>query len=247
MTAKEELVHDLLGYDRLKIIQRPDMFHFSLDSVLLSDFVNINKKVKKIVDLGTGNAPIPLFLSLKTNALITGVEIQEEVYDLAKRSVALNNLESQIEILNADIKGVNKHFGKNQIDLVTCNPPFFKVDENNNKNDSEYKKIARHEILIDLDSIISECRHLCKTGGSLVLVHRTERLEDLVVLLHKHNFHLKRMKFVHSKTNDPSNMILIDATYNKLSKVVVEPSLIVHNEDGSYTKEILDIFNYGRD
>ena len=121
-----EVINDLLGYDGLKIIQRPDMFNFSLDSTLLADFCNPLTKTNKILDLGTGNGPIPLFLSLRTKAKIVGIEIQKDVYDLARRSVELNNLEDQITILNDDIKGIHKKFENGEFDLITCNPPFFK-------------------------------------------------------------------------------------------------------------------------
>ena len=175
-----EVIHDLLGYDGLKIIQRPDMFNFSLDSTLLADFVIPLGKTKKILDLGTGNAPIPLFLSLKTTAHITGIDIQEMSYDLARRSVELNNLQDQITIKRQDIKGLHKHYDNGEFDLITCNPPFFKYKETSNVNDSDYKTIARHEVLVTLEDIIIEAKRLLKTKGSLYMVHRTERLIEII-------------------------------------------------------------------
>ena len=137
MWMKMELIHELLGYKHIKIIQGEEKFRFSLDSTLLANFVKIKKHTKKIIDLGTGNAPIPLFLTLKTDANITGVEIQKEVYELAKKSVEINNFQNQIEIINADIKDIYKVVGANQFDIVISNPPYFKYTptSNINKND----------------------------------------------------------------------------------------------------------------
>ncbi|MGS0973663.1 MAG: tRNA1(Val) (adenine(37)-N6)-methyltransferase [Candidatus Izemoplasmataceae bacterium] len=241
-----EVVNDLLGYDGLKIIQRTDMFHFSLDSTLLADFVVTTAKTKNIIDLGTGNAPIPLFLSLKTDAAIVGVDIQEAVYDLAKRSVELNNLSKQITIKHQDIKGIHKKYENGSFDIVTCNPPFFKYIETSNVNKNDFKTIARHEVLITLEEVIKEAKRLLTTKGSLYLVHRTERLMDLMVLLDKHKYSVKRLRFVYSKEGEQSNMVLLEASNNGQTIVKVDPPLYVHEDDG-YTDEIKRIFRYGKD
>lgn len=241
-----EVINDLLGYDGIKIIQRPDMFHFSLDSTLLADFVQPLAKTKKILDLGCGNAPIPLFLSLKTTAKIIGVEIQEEVYDLAKRSVTLNNLDDRIEILNDDIKGIHKRFENGEFDLITCNPPFFKYQETSNTNKHEYKTIARHEVLVTLEDVIIESKRLLKTKGSLYMVHRTDRLIEIIQTLLKHQFSLKRMRFVYPKKGQDSNMVLLEASNNGNTELTLLEPLYVHENDG-YTEEITTIFRYGKD
>ena len=149
----QEVINYLLAHNDLKIIQRKDMFNFSLDTVLLSQFCTINKDVKNIVDFGTNNAAIPLLLSKRTPKKIIGIEIQDEAVDLARRNVELNDLNDQIEVVHGDIKDVVKELPKAQ--LIVCNPPFFKVGENSNLNDNEYLTIARHEIKIDLEGIIS--------------------------------------------------------------------------------------------
>ena len=174
-----EYIHELLGYENLKIIQKEDMFRFSLDSMLLGYFANV-KSEDKVVDLGCGNGPIPLFLSLKTKGQIYGIEIQSEVYDLARRSVLLNNLEKQISILNENIIDIYKIIGANSFDVVTTNPPYFKYSEDSNVNKSDYKTIARHEVLINLEQIIKESSKLLVDGGSLNIVHRVSRLSDLI-------------------------------------------------------------------
>lgn len=241
-----EVINDLLGYDGLKIIQRPDMFNFSLDSTLLADFVRPLAKTKKIMDLGTGNAPIPLFLSLKTNALITGVEIQEEVFDIAVRNIELNKLTDQITILNDNIKGLSRKFENSEFDIITCNPPFFKFKESSNTNKNDYKTIARHEVLITLEEIIIEVKRLLKTRGSFCMVHRTERIEEIILLLNKHNFTIKRLRFVYPKQGENSNAVLIEASNNGNPGLTLLEPLYVH-ENGGYTKEIKRIFNYGQE
>ena len=246
MLNKDEVLNDLLGYDGLKIIQRPDMFSFSLDSTLLADFVQMNQKIKTILDFGTGFAPIPLFLSLKTKSKITGIEIQEEVADIAKRNVTINALSDQITIKVMDIKDAPKAFDPTSIDLITCNPPFFKYKKTSNVNQSTYKTIARHEVKIDLETIIKTAKILLNNKGHLVMVHRSERLSEIVTLLEKHKFALKRLRFVYPKKDKEAFMVLIDATNNGQSGVKIEPALIVHDENG-YTDTIKKIFNYGNE
>jgi tRNA1(Val) A37 N6-methylase TrmN6 len=241
-----EVINDLLGYDGLKIIQRPDMFNFSLDSTLLADFCNPLTRTKKILDLGTGNAPIPLFLSLKTKAQIIGLEIQEDVCNIALRNIKLNNLESQITIINEDIKGIHKKFKNGEFDLITCNPPFFKHKETSNINKNDYKTIARHEVLITLEDIIIESKRLLKTKSSLCMVHRTDRLVEIINLLTKHNFAIKRMRFVYPKKGEISNIVLIDASNNGSTGLKLLEPLYVH-KNNEYTDEIRRIFNYGKE
>ncbi len=241
-----EVINDLLGYEGLKIIQRPDMFNFSLDSTLLADFATPLTKTKKILDLGTGNAPIPLFLSLKTNAKIVGVEIQKDVYEIAKRNITLNKLDDQIVIINDDIKGIHKKYENSEFDLITCNPPFFKYKETSNTNKNDYKTIARHEVLITLEEIIIEAKRLLKTKSPLCMVHRTERVVEIINLLTKHNFAIKRLRFVYPKHGEESNMVLIEASNNGNNGLKLMEPLYVH-ENGGYTEEIRRIFNYGKE
>mgnify|MGYP000853021154 CR=1 FL=1 len=241
-----EVLNDLLGYDGLKIIQRPDMFNFSLDSTLLADFANPLTKTKKILDLGTGNAPIPLFLSLKTKAKIIGVEIQKDVFQIAQKNITINNLQDQIEIINDDINGIHKKYENSEFDLITCNPPFFKYKETSNVNKNDYKTIARHEVLITLEQIIIESKRLLKTGSNLCMVHRTERIQEIINLLTKHNFAIKRLRFVYPKLGENSNMVLIEASNNGNTGLKLLEPLYVHTEDG-YTDEIKRIFNYGKE
>jgi tRNA1(Val) A37 N6-methylase TrmN6 len=244
--ANNEVINDLLGYDGLKIVQRTDMFNFSLDSTLLADFIRVPAKAKQVMDFGTGNAPIPLFLSLKTTAQIIGIDIQEDVCELAQKSVELNHLEHQITILNADIKGIHTQFETSSFDVVSCNPPFFKYKETSHINKHEYKTIARHEVLVTLEDVIIEAKRLLKTRGSLYLVHRTDRLIEIIQLLLLHKFSIKRMRFVHPREHEPSNMVLLEASNNGQSDLELLDPLYVHEGEG-YTDEIIQIFRFGKD
>lgn len=224
------------------IMQDTDMFNFSLDSVLLPNFVTINKNIEKILDIGCGNAPIPLILSTKTNAHITGVEIQKEVFLLAEESVKINNLESRIDIINADINELYKEMETESFDVITCNPPFFKVSENSNLNESEYKKIARHEIKLNLEDIMKISKKLLKNNGVLALVHRPERLVDIIETMKANNIEPKKIRLVYPKREKESNILLIEGTKNGKPGLKILSPLYSHNEDGSYTDEIQKYF-----
>ena len=160
-----ERINDLVGYKNLKIFQNNDWFKFSLESVLLPCFVIISKNTNKILDLCTGNAPIPLILSIKTKAKIYGVEIQEDVYDLARKSVDINNLSNQIEIINDDVKNISNKFESDTFDIITCNPPYFKDIDTSKKNDDIHKIIARHEVNLTMEDIVKVVRKLLKNDG----------------------------------------------------------------------------------
>ncbi|MDF2699677.1 MAG: yfiC [Haloplasmataceae bacterium] len=242
MLKENEVLNDLLGYDHLKIIQRPDMFNFSLDSTLLANFVTINKNVKKIVDLGTGNGPIPMFLSLRTKAKIIGVEIQEVSVDLAKRNIEINNLGEQIEIIHDDLKNINKKIGNHAYDIVTCNPPFFKITNESNVNKNDFLTIARHEILANLDDVVKEAFQLLKNGGVFAMVHRPDRLIEIIETMRKYKIEPKRLRLVYPKPNKEANTILIEGRKSNQGGLRILPPLYVYNEDSKYNDEILEMF-----
>ena len=245
-TNKKEVINDLLGYDGLKIIQRPDAFNFSLDSTLLADFVTIKYRDQFIIDLGCGNGYIPIFLTLRTNAHIYGVEIQEDIYDLALRSVELNNLNSQITILNDDIKTVHQKLGTSRFDVVCSNPPYFKYQEDSNINKNDYLTIARHEVKVTLDDVLKCANILLKDGGTFAMVHRSERLLDILECFRKYNIEPKRLRFVYAKTNSLESVaILIEGKKaTKPGGLKILNPLYVMDEEGKYTEEVLKIFNY---
>lgn len=230
----------LLGYENLKIIQDPEMFNFSLDSVLLPNFITINKNINKILDIGTGNGPIPLILSTKTKASIIGIELQKEVYEMAKETVKLNNLEKQIKIIKGDIK--DNSFENETFDIITCNPPYFEVKEKSKFNKNDYKTIARHEINLNLDELFKTSRKILKNGGIIGLVHRPERLVDILTTMRKYNIEPKKIRFIYPKKNKEANILLIEGKKNGNKGLKIIEPLYTHNEDGSYTEEIKKYF-----
>lgn len=237
-----EVINYLLNYTNIKIIQDTDMFSFSLDSVLLPNFVTLNKNIKKILDIGCGNAPIPLILSTKTDAHITGVEIQQKVYDMANRTIDLNHLGNRIQIVHADINQLYKNIESDTYDVITCNPPYFKVSSNSNFNDSDYKTIARHEIKLNLEQLFKISRKLLKNGGVIAIVHRPQRLIDIITEMRKQNIEPKKIQFVYPKMNSEANTLLIEGVKNGNPGIKILSPLYAHDEFGNYSTEIKQYF-----
>lgn len=239
---KEEEIDDLVYYNNLKIVQNSNYFKFSLDSLLLPNFAKINMSTKKILDLCTGNAPIPLILSTKTNSHIVGVELQKEVYDLAVKSVELNNLNEKIQLINDDVKNIVNYFDSDTFDLILCNPPYFRYQENSIINENETKSLARHEISLKLNDIFSISKKLLKNGGLVSIIHRTDRLIEIIDIMKKNNIEPKRIRFVYPKINSESNLVLIEGSKNGNSGLKVLAPLYVHSSSGEYTEEVLKMF-----
>ena len=237
-----ETINDLLEINNLKIFQNNDWFKFSLESVLLPNFVTINLRCKKILDLCTGNAPIPLILSTKTRADIVGVEIQKDIYELAKKSVEYNNLSNQISLINDNLENLKKYYNSDEFDVITVNPPYFCNNPNSLKNDDVHKTIARHEIYTNLERIIKMSAYLLKNGGYLALVHQTVRFIEVVNLLQKYNYSIHKIQLVYPKENKESNLFMIECIKNGNCGVKFLKPLYVHNQDGSYKEEIIKMF-----
>lgn len=242
------VINELLGYERFKIAQDPEMFHFSLDSMLLAHFATINRKTNVIVDFCSGNFPIPIYLTMRTNAQIYGIEIQDKAIELASISIKLNQLEERISIIHDDVKNAHKHFSS-QVDLVLCNPPFFKINKYSNLNHNKELSIARHEVLINLEEIIKEASLILKEGGYLAMVHRPDRLGEIMNLLAKYHFQPARLQIVYPKKDRSANHILLEARFggSKNPNLHILQPLYVYKEDNKWTTEILKIYNYGRE
>lgn len=238
-----EEINYVLGYDNLKIYQNTEMLKFSLDSVLLANFVNINPSTKKILDIGTGNAIIPLILSTKTKANITGIEIQDEVATLALKSVKINKLENQINIINDDINEYTSKSETEIYDIITCNPPFFKLNDNSILNESKYKQIARHEINLNLEKLIKVSKKLLKNNGKLAIVHRPKRLIEIIENMKQNNIEPKRICFIYPKINLESNILLIEGIKNGKPGIKILPPIYIHNLDNSYTDTVKKYFS----
>ena len=236
----KEVVNYLLAYKNMKIIQRKDMFNFSLDTVLLANFCTINKDVDKIIDFGTNNAAIPLLLSRRTDKKIVGIEIQGEAVEIAKKNVDINCLNDQINIVYDDIKNYVKNNDK--VKLVVCNPPFLKVGERSHINDNEYLQIARHEIKINLEEIIQSAAMILDNKGRFAMVHRPDRMIEIINCMQKYDIEPKRIRFVYPKYNKESHIFLIEGMYKGNSGIKIETPLYAHEEDGSYSKEVRLMF-----
>lgn len=225
-----------------KIIQGKKSFCYGVDAVLLSNFVKVKPKDKSLIDLGTGTGIIPIIVAAKSDIpSIVGVEIQEDICDMAVRSVKLNKLENRIEIYHMDIKNVSETFPKDSYDIVTSNPPYMNVGKLQTTN--EYKAIARQEIYIDVEGIFNAVNYLLKPSGKFYMVHRPSRLSDIFFMGRKYNIEPKVMRFVHPKVDRPPNIVLIQFTKNAKSEIKIEKPLYVHREDGKYTQEIVDIYS----
>lgn len=228
----------------LIIYQDDDWFKFSLDSVLLSKFVSINLRHKNIIDLATGNAPIPLLLSFRTKANIYGVEYQECVYKLGKQSIWENNKNEQINLICDDVRNLKDRFNSDSFDVVTCNPPYFKTKNSEFLNDNDVKTLARHEVTLCLEDVLKNASYLLKSGGIFAMVHRTERFIEIIEKMKKNNLEPKRVQFIYPKNGRESDLFLIEGIKNGNSGLKLLSPLVVHNEDNTYTEEVLDILNF---
>jgi len=235
---------DYLLAENLRIIQSPSLFAFSLDAVLLAKFVQVPIAKGSIIDLCTGNAIIPLLLSTRTKANIYGVEIQERLYDMGKRSVQYNHLEEQISLIHGDVKDMPKELGYGKYDVVTCNPPYFPVKEGSIINEKEPFAIARHEIFLTLDEVVKVASDLVRPGGKVAFVHRPGRLMDLLTAFRKYKLEPKRLRFVYPKSGKEANTILLEGMKDANPDLKVLPPLFVYKDEGNYTEEVREIL-YG--
>lgn len=242
MLKENERIDDLQrnGY---RIIQNPKKFCFGMDAVLLSGFARV-KEGGNVLDLGTGTGIIPILLSAKTQAKhLTGLEIQEESADMARRSVALNCLDEKITIVTGDIKEAGNLFKAASFDVVTSNPPYM-TQKHGLANPEDAKAIARHEILCTLEDVISRAALLLKPGGNFFMVHRPFRLAEIMMLLQQYKLEPKRMQMVYPYVDKEPNMVLIEANRGGRPRMRVEKPLIIYKEPGIYMPEIYDIYGY---
>lgn len=233
-----ERINDILGYPNLKIYQDSSFFSFSLDSIILANYSTIRLRDTKIIDFCTGNGVVPLILSKRCNKCIEGVEVQEKLYNLALKSLVENNLENRIFYYNMDVKDFcNDKNRYNTYDLVLCNPPYFKNNDLSSKNLSYEKMIARHEILIDLDTIVACANKILKEHGSLCMVHRTDRLIDVISSFKKYGIEPKRIKYIHENIDKESTLFLIEGQKAGSVGLKIDKPLILYNLDGTMTDE----------
>ncbi len=222
------VLNDLYDYG-LKIYQDSEKFKFSLDSLLLAEFIDIKNDDKKIIDFCSGNAPLPLIISKRYDKEVIGIEIQKEIYDLANKSIKYNKLENKIKMLNVNVLDSKDYFPGNSIDIITCNPPFFKVDNTSLTNTIKEVAIARHELTITLKEIIETASYLLKDKGKFYMVHRPERLEEIINIASANNLNVKVMKFISSKPEDYAIMVLLKFVKNARVGVKVSSDIVSRN------------------
>ncbi len=226
------------GYE---IIQHPGKFCFGMDSSLLSSFVRV-KSQDRVLDLGTGTGILPILLEAKTKGEhFTGLEIQEESADMARRSVLHNHLEEKIEIITGDIKEASAIFGHVSFDVVVTNPPYM-IGQHGLKNETDAMTIARHETLCTLDDILRESAKLLPFKGRFYMVHRPFRLAEILSKMVAYKIEPKRMRLVYPYVDKEPNMVLIEGVRGGNSRMTVEKPLIVYEKDGSYTQEVLELY-----
>lgn len=219
-------INDLYDYG-YKIVQKSDYFKFSLDSMLLANFVNINMADSKLLDFCTGNCPIPIILSNSIKNIVA-FEVQKEIYELGDESLTLNNI-NNVKLINDDIKNIGNYYEEGYFDIITCNPPYFKVIDSSRINDNNVKAIARHEILIKLEDIVSLAYKFLRDKGKLYIVYRPDRLMELLKLFDKYKFGVKKLQCCYNNSDSLSSMILIEAMKNGQDDLKILAPLFTEN------------------
>lgn len=241
LVRSNERVDDLErnGY---RLIQNPKAFCFGIDAILLAHFAKVTKVTQKILDIGTGTGIIPIVMhAIYQKGTYIGIDIQEDMIEMAKRSVTLNQIDKDVSMKVIDVKACRDYFKAGTFDLITCNPPYMK-GEAGLKNEHPSKMISRHEIRCTLEDIISGASYLLTYRGKLCLIHRPHRLVDIMTLMRQYKIEPKVMRMVYPKMGKAPTMVLIEGVKNGNPELRVGAPLIVYNEDGTYTDEILNIY-----
>lgn len=226
-----------------RLIQNPEVFCFGIDAVLLAHFASVTKKTSSILDIGTGTGIIPILMhAMYGKRQYIGIDIQEEMVEMASRSVLLNGIEEDVHMRHLDIKDYKTMFKQHTFDLITCNPPYMK-GTTGLKNEHPSKTIARHEVKCTLEDIIEAAGYMLKDKGKFCMIHRPQRLVDIIYGMKNQGIEPKRMRMVHGKANQPPTMVLIEGVKNGGSEMRVEAPLVVYHEDNTYTQEILTIYD----
>lgn len=232
---------DFIQRKGYKIIQNPEVFCFGIDAVLLADFAKA-KKNDHVLDIGTGTGIIPILMFARyENKGYTGIDVQEDMINMANRSVQLNKIEDNIKMLHLNVKDLSHRYPENSFDIVTSNPPYMK-GQAGLLNENESKMIARHEITCSLEDIIQNTAYVLKDKGKLYMIHRPHRLVDIIYLMRQYRIEPKRMRMIHPKEGKAPTMVLIEGVKYARAELIVEPPLYVYHNNGEYTDEIYKIY-----
>ncbi len=236
---------DELYRENMRIIQSSETFSFSVDALLLGNFVKVNKRDNRIMDLCSGNGIIPLLLSHRASQPIDAVELQDVLVDMAERSIQMNEKSDQITMYNLDIKALKTSMEHSSYDVITVNPPYF--TSNQPLKDKGHQSVARHELHIDLKGIAEACRYLITNKGRLYMVHRAERSAEVFTELHNHGFRVRRAQYVYNDVNSRTAMfIVLEAIFNSNAYADILPPFYIYNADKTYSDEMLEVY-YGDD
>lgn len=241
---REDETLDDLQLKGIHLIQKKDAFRFGVDAVLLANFSKV-KRGMRVIDLCTGTGIVPFILAGKTEAAsIVGVEIQEEMVEMAERSVSYNALEGRVSFIHGDLKDQDLLKAMEKADVVTVNPPY-KLKDSGILNMQDKNAIARHEILATLEDVIIAARKLLKDNGRLFMVHRPERLADILCTMRKHKIEPKKIRMVHPNTKKAPNIVLVEGQRDGGAFLKWEPPLYVYDDNGGYSEEINRIYGRG--
>lgn len=240
--VRDDETLDDLQLKGICVIQKKEGFRFGVDAVLLANFAKV-KNSHTVIDLCTGTGIIPFIIAGKTNAKqVTGIEIQEEFVEMANRTVKFNNLEDRVRFIRGDLKDKELHKELERVDVVTVNPPY-KLHNSGIINENDKNAIARHEIMCKLEDVIVASRALLKDNGRMFMVHRPDRLVDILCLMRKHRIEPKRIQLVHPMEGKAPNIVLVEGQRDGGKFLKWENPLNVHRADGGYTDEIIKIYN----
>ncbi len=239
---KEERIDDL-QYKGLKIIQNTKGFCYGIDSVLLTDFAKKIKPNSEVLDLGTGNGILGILLCGKTKLKkIIGIEIQQEVYNLAQKNIKYNQLEERFKVICENIKNISKIYKKNTFDVIVTNPPYMKAGRGL-KNEERTKLIARHEIECDLEDVLKASYEVLKEKGEFYMVHRANRIVDILYFMRLYKIEPKIIQFVQPSYDKEPKLVLVKGIKNAGEFLKIQKNLVIYKEDGTYTEELLKIYN----
>lgn len=243
MKLKEDERIDDLQYKNLKIIQNEKAFCFGIDAVLLSDFAKNISRNSTVIDLCTGTGIVAILLEAKAEVeKIYAIEVQKDIAEMAERSVLMNRQQDKIQVINDDLMNLDKIFSKASIDAITVNPPYQKRGSGI-INEANTKTIARHEILCTLEDIIEKSVNVLKVGGAFYMIHKAERLVDILSCMRQKKLEPKRIRFIHPSYGKAPNLVLVEGVKGGKAFLKIEDPLYVYDEQGNYTCNIMDIYN----